>query len=277
MVEKLYYSRRHATDPNAFRYDLDGLKKMFLRLYIRLEREGLFHRDFGFECVDAGAVPGKIVDVPYTVMRIFHNQTLWPVEIYCDGYREEELFDMIEFLYDHSSWPVDREEHGWNNCCVHYTRFDDAKGKEYFRNAVNELLKDYKDGFELSDKGRILDLPDDGLKQLLEADIVSDDKQNIGYRVQNAILKYRKAKSTYDERMEAVRELANILEFLKEDIDKYLDTKDAKDLFNIANNFGIRHHNPQQKTNYDKAIWLSWIFYHYLSTIQVVTRMKAKN
>ena len=41
----------------------------------------------------------------------------------------------------------------------------------------------------------------------------------------------------------------------------------SRGLFNIANNFGIRHLNQKQKLQYDKAVWLSWIFYHYLNTI----------
>ena len=48
--------------------------------------------------------------------------------------------------------------------------------------------------------------------------------------------------------------------------------KDENDLFNIANNFGIRHHNDKQKTGYDAALWLSWMFYFYLATIHVVVR-----
>jgi hypothetical protein len=44
-------------------------------------------------------------------------------------------------------------------------------------------------------------------------------------------------------------------------------------LFNIANNFTIRHPNESQKGNYDTAIWHSWIFYVNLSTIHLITRL----
>ena len=43
-------------------------------------------------------------------------------------------------------------------------------------------------------------------------------------------------------------------------------------MFNIANNFGLRHHNDRQKTGYDTALWLSWMFYLYLATLHVVVR-----
>jgi hypothetical protein len=39
-----------------------------------------------------------------------------------------------------------------------------------------------------------------------------------------------------------------------------LPTKDEGELFNIASNFAIRHHNRQHKTDYDAGIWLAWMF-----------------
>ena len=50
-------------------------------------------------------------------------------------------------------------------------------------------------------------------------------------------------------------------------------SKDEGDLFNIANNFTIRHLNEKQKGNYDSAIWHQWMFYVNLSTIHVITRL----
>jgi hypothetical protein len=76
-----------------------------------------------------------------------------------------------------------------------------------------------------------------------------------------------------DDRKEAIRELADVLEYVRPEIKKHLDKKDENDIFNIANNFGIRHHNVDQKINYDKAIWYSWIFYYYLATLHAVLRI----
>ena len=50
-------------------------------------------------------------------------------------------------------------------------------------------------------------------------------------------------------------------------------SKDEGDLFNIANNFTIRHLNQKQKGNYDSAIWHQWMFYVNLSTIHVIIRL----
>jgi hypothetical protein len=70
--------------------------------------------------------------------------------------------------------------------------------------------------------------------------------------------------------------LADVLESLRPKIKTALSSKDESDLFNIANNFEIRHKNSRQQSEYD-PIWLSWMFYFYLATIHAIThRLKAK-
>jgi len=51
--------------------------------------------------------------------------------------------------------------------------------------------------------------------------------------------------------------------------------KIQKNLFNIANNFQIRHNNDSQKDNYSRS-WMSWIFYLYLSSIHLLLRIRGK-
>ena len=64
--------------------------------------------------------------------------------------------------------------------------------------------------------------------------------------------------------------------FDEEDMRTMGMTRSIEDLFNIANNFGIRHHKPGQKTDYDRDIWLPWMFYIYLATLRAVTKTLAK-
>jgi hypothetical protein len=49
---------------------------------------------------------------------------------------------------------------------------------------------------------------------------------------------------------------------------------DEGDLFNIANNFAIRHDNEEQKTSYDRALWLSWMFL-FLSSYATLRRAQV--
>ena len=64
-----------------------------------------------------------------------------------------------------------------------------------------------------------------------------------------------------------VRDLADVLEYIRKQVKVVLLKKDESELFDLANNFGIRHFNETQKLEYDRAVWLSWMFYHYPATI----------
>jgi len=84
--------------------------------------------------------------------------------------------------------------------------------------------------------------------------------------------------STEAERKECIRELADVFEWLKKTkgLGGVLDGKDDSALFEIANTFAIRHHNPKQKGNYDAAIWYSWMFHFYLATYHASVRLLVK-
>ena len=59
MTARKYYSLRTGRHPSV-KIDLATLKGLFGNLYARLEQEGYFQEYFGYFCVDAGFVPGKI-------------------------------------------------------------------------------------------------------------------------------------------------------------------------------------------------------------------------
>jgi len=62
-----------------------------------------------------------------------------------------------------------------------------------------------------------------------------------------------------------------VLELMRKEAKEHLGADEA-DLFKILNNFGIRHNNPRQKSEYD-AIWFAGLFYHYLALIYVLTHI----
>lgn len=95
-------------------------------------------------------------------------------------------------------------------------------------------------------------------------------------RINKAILAFRRYHVSADEKKDAIKELADVLEFLRPRLGEAITKKDESDLFNIANNFGIRHHNDRQKTDYDKEIWLNWMFYFYIATLHTVLRILKK-
>ncbi|MFM0513329.1 hypothetical protein [Paraburkholderia sp. RL17-373-BIF-A] len=185
------------------------------------------------------------------------------------------MFDVIEFLYDHCSKGVEGYYHQFADCGWHYNTFDVRSGREVFRTEMNDILGDYGQGYELSQIGEILVLPDDEFAPMLSAELPHADAANVRERVAAAKLKYRRR--ALSERRDAVRDLADVLEFLRAETKAVLKSKDEADLFNLANNFGIRHHNKDQKTDYDQSIWLSWAFYYYLATIHACVRLLERS
>ncbi len=272
-----YYSQRTGTNPNLEGLPLDDIINLFSRGYNQLETDGYFVEAFGYCCVDQDYVEGNVKDINLEMLLTIRKKNLWPIteygqtSEYCQGYTEDDFLDVIEFLYQYVSKPIDGTMHSYNQCGMHWETFNKKEGQNAYREKVNTVLEHYKNKFELSLTGEVLHKPEAGFENIFNAGMPSKDN-NIVERINAATTNYRRHGSSIDDRRQAVRDLADVLEYLRPQVQELLTNKDEKDLFNIANNFGIRHHNDKQKTSYDAAIWLSWMFYFYLATIHVVLR-----
>jgi len=257
-MTRRYYSIRTGKNPQASQIDLPMFLRLFGDLYKAFLAKEYFQEAFGYDCVDAGQVPGKLGgDIEAQMLRKFRKPNLWPIHDKCAGYSEDDIFDVIEFLYDYISKPIDGFYHNFNDCGWHYQTFNTEIGRQEYRTEINDLLRDYKEGYELSADGEILALAERGLENLFQANLPMYDPKNVEARVNNAVLKFRRYRSSFEDRRDAIRDLADVLEFLRPKLKTVITKNDDGDLFNIANNFGIRHHNDAQKTDYDKAIWYS--------------------
>jgi hypothetical protein len=275
-MAKVPYSIRTGINPRTNGFDLKTINGLFIRLYALLSEEGYTHESFGFWCVDMNNVNGRVVDVEFAVLMSLRKPNLWPIHEMAHVYSEDDLFDMIEFLFDYVSKPLTGNMHSYGQCGMHWETFDKEAGQREYRKRVNELLALYEHRFELSADGLILRQAPVGFEQLLDAAVPTDDK-TISARVKAAVNEYRRHGASLDVRRHAVSDLAGVLEALRPKMAGAITSSDEKDLFNIANNFMIRHHNDRQKTDYDANLWLSWMFYVYLSTIHLILRRIALN
>ena len=277
MRDKSYYSVRTGKNPAGASLDLATLLRVLRGLHEAWEDEGYFQEAFGYVCVDSGFTPGSLgKDIEAVLLLELRKPNLLPFRSRIESYTEDDIFDVLEFLYEHVAKPVDRTYHDWSECGWHCSTFDQAEGRAEFRGKVNHILRRYDAGYELSADGEILNLPDSGFEALMEAALPKSDPENIEARVEAARRKFRRHRSTLDERRDAIRDLADVLEYLRPRLKGVLTSKDENDLFNIANNFGLRHHNALQKARYDKPIWYSWLFFYYLATIHAVVRLIGK-
>lgn len=266
-----YYSQRAGLSPHPNGLPLKDVVQLFVRVYDQLREEGYFDEAFGYTCVDSGFIAGKLRDIELEILLAVRKRELWPINKRAADYSEDDFFDLIEFLFQHVSKPVDGNYHSWNDCGMHWETFSRSEGHAVFCERVNVVLGHYERAFELSPDGEVLQRPELGFERIFAADLPSKDA-NVISRVNAATLRFRRHGSTLDDRRQAVRDLADVLEYLRPTVQSLLTSNDEKDLFNLANNFGIRHHNDKQKTNYDAALWLTWMFYFYLATVHVLLR-----
>jgi len=193
----------------------------------------------------------------------------------------DRLFDAIEFFYDHVSKPgkwggLRDEESGWTS--HGYASFDADAGQTEYRDRMNVVLVRYGAGFELTKDGEVRPLGEHGLQHILSAAIPHFDEENVDSKVREAVNKWRDRRLSMAKRREAIRDMADVFEWLKKTgkLQRVLAKGDQSDIFNIANNFAIRHHRPADKRNYDREIWYPWMFHFYLATYHALVRLLLK-
>jgi hypothetical protein len=259
-MERLYYSQRNNLGKVNTKIDLPNLKKLFYALFAKYSGEHYFDENFGFDNGN-NFFPGKLGTDSNIASRFYldlRKDSLWPIYNHIDRYTEDDLFDIIEFCYDNISLYVEDSEFA-----MHYEK---EPAQNDYRVDINKQLKDYNEGFELNKTGHIVRLSSHGLKQLVERKLPTEDEAIVS-RVNEAVSTYQNRKLSRLQRKEAVRHLADILEGLRKKAEPLIRKKDESDLFQIINNFSIRHNNPQQKEDYDDNIFLSWMFHYFLATI----------
>ncbi len=272
MNNRTYYSVRTGINPNK-QLNLPSLLEVFFSIYDDFTQKDYFQEAFGYFCVDAGDVPGKMgTSIETFFIRKLRKSNLWPIREHYKNYSEDDLFDIIELLYDYISKPIDGYYYSFNGCGWHYNQFDKQAGQEEYRNEVNIIIRDYGEGYEISTQGEIVVLGPSGINTLLEANLPQYDEVNVDSRVKSAIRQFRHSRSSIAERRDAIRNLGDVLEFLRPKLKEVL-TADESDLFNILNNFSIRHHNTKQKADYEQAVFLSWLFYYYLAAYHAAIRL----
>ena len=270
--DRRYYSSRGGTARPPAPIDEGMLRELVLSLYSDFNSRGYFEEAMGYVCYDGWRDHGTMGPDPkaYAFLRL-RKSGLWPINEQ-GNYSETDLFDLIEFMHDHISKPTKTQYHSIDRS-NHSEDWDRMAGQTEYREVVNTFLCDYRKGYELSVEGHVLEQGDFGLERLLTEKAPSADSKNVVEKMQAAILMFRRHGASLEDKRSAVVILAGILEHLRPDIQKVLTRKDEGDLFALANGFGLRHHNQDQKTEYDLAVFVPGMFYYYLTMIHMCLRL----
>ena len=170
------------------------------------------------------------------------------------------LFDLIEFLYAEATPEEKRAE---------------------FRERLNPDLALFAPPMEMTTSGLIVERGPDELHALMAEPVPDDVPAPLADPLRYAIEQYRRRGASEQDKRMAIKQLADVLEPLRDDIKEHLSSKDESDLFQIVNRFSIRHNMRNQQRNYDGEIWLDWMFYVCIATaralIAVIDRDKLKD
>ena len=288
---KQIYSLRNGTSPEKKGIELDKLLDLFSQLYTQLLNHGYFAEYFGYSPKNNDQVfmSGKLenqLERDYDIHVKTKKSHLSPIENQFVTYSEDDLFDVIEYLFECVSLPIESNYKVYNNgdfdreLFVH-TKYSAEKGKKNFTEKINELLSLYKKPFILAENGEIQNKVEDELSNLINYDIhLNDEYKEKLIRAKSKLLRHN---ATNKDKRDALGDLAHIVEYYYEKIeDKFKSPNEnelfsifKKAIFNILNNFQIRHHNKNQKTNYDES-WLDSIFYIVLTYIKQIENTAKK-
>jgi hypothetical protein len=274
-MRRRYWAERHGFQSD--RLDVAEAARLFASIVAEADVNSRLQKWFGYHCVDDGYVPGEAgADVEGFVYRRTRRRDLWPIADRYSDWDESAFFTAVEFLHDHVAEATHGRAHSYLNCGFHASAFDVEEGQRLFRDEVNVILKDYGTGFEIEASGEVVRSTPEEMAELVEQPADSRSESDIKARVADAIRKFRNRGARVEDRRDAVRDLADVMELLQDRAPDTLESADEKDLFHLANKFGIRHANASQKINYDLDIWVDWMFYHYLASIQAYTRLIAR-
>ena len=190
---------------------------------------------------------------------------------------EDVLFDVLELLHRECvSAPASRTitDHGET---YFEPPFDQDKGRAFLRELLNPVLARHVPPLEMRPNGHIIELPPAAIQPLVDEPIPASVEPALRDPVEAAIDRFYRRGATDVDRRDALRHLSDFLEHQRSTIKTEMANRDENALFQIANEFAIRHHGRTQQGDYDKGIWQEWIFHIYLATARALIRIQQRD
>lgn len=256
------------------------LSKAFVELVDEMRQFDYFPRILDKGCVDDRRSWGEFTrTASVEISRAIRADVTWPLDESTLSMPDDVLYAVIEYLLDQAQRPRTREVHSFGDCGWHYADHNKESGGVVYRGTVNELLDRYNVGLRLgskgSEKGRLIRYAglrlDELADELSEAPDDSDETL-----IADAIHLYRARASSMVQRRAALTQLANYVEKHRQTSKAGEFTRgDESDLFNIFNNFAIRHGKSVQKDDYGDE-FLDWVFWTSLGAIKLLKELNKR-
>jgi hypothetical protein len=263
-----YWSQRQAP-PLTVKAVMDN----FVSLVADLDKRGYFEALAPSDCEAPYGDPSGKLKARLGVRR------LWPLRRSRRRWNRDLFFDLVEVLHDFVARPRSRT---WHECTIadggcdawHYDDLAREPGQRLYRWKVNRLLDRSTVTYRLAeageDVGRLVAVTDEARAELTTT--MAERTGATGDQVRHALALFRgRGASDYDKRS-AIVALYGVLEERRPLLKEELTRRDEAALFQIANQFAIRHQRADQLGDYD-PVFLDWVFWWYLATIELSDRL----
>ena len=273
-----YWSARHSLPPVPWHEtDQPQVQDRWRDLVHRLDDRGYFDRVTPSECVDGPTASERRQILVLEILRRTGISASWPVQAPPLGWDADEFYTLVEVVHDFASRPRTRSFHDFGQDW-HYGDFSIETGQALYRFETNQILLDGETDLQLANSGpeagRLVHQPRDGRAGLI-ASALARAGSNLDDPVHHAITLFQSRSAQRTDKRLACIGLAGVLEERRKLVKKNLLTKDEAALFQIANQFGIRHQNANQHPDYAED-YLDWIFWAYLATIELTDRLAER-
>jgi len=261
--------------------ELNATRQLVADAVYDLSDHGYFEDAFGSSCTDNADSPdtngqARLAEEVKTDLEVWPVHHLNGATVVPDGWISDCFLDVLEALDHLVARPRRRWWHEyageWD-----YRDFSRRSGQAVFRSRINAVLDRSDLGLRLAESGRdtgLLVRSAGPVREALVMQVLETPDPSVRGRVSHAVELFRGRHANQEQKHSATRALADVLEQRKATLKTELFTGDSNALFQIANQFGIRHMNEQQKTDYPSA-FLDWVFWWYLATIELTDRLIA--
>ncbi|MBS4754740.1 hypothetical protein KG112_18215 [Nocardioides sp. zg-ZUI104] len=246
----------------------------FVGMVTDLDERGYFERTFKKDCVD----DERAIDPSDHIEDEIGVVGIWPLspDRLVEGL--DTFFDVIEVLGEFVAAPQSRSLHPFGGCGWHHRDFNTQMGRDIYFWLVNRLLERTSLGLRLAtsgeDRGRLVETHGDARNDLVSATVNGATEDTRG-PIEHAVALFRRRGATVEDKRSACTALAGVLELRRSVLKEELYRRDEGALFQIANEFDMRHRTESQKGDYD-PVFLDWIFWWYLGTIELTDRIGAR-
>lgn len=203
---------------------------------------------------------------------------LWPLSVDRLIDDLDVFMDLIEVLGEFVAARQSRSNHGYGGCGWHHRDFNIQIGRDIYFWLINRLLN--RTTFDLrlatsgEDRGRLVETHGDARNDLVTATIDAADEDTRS-PIEHAVALCRRRGATVEDKTVGVYDARRVLELRRSLLKEELYRRDEGALFQIANEFDLRHRSESQKSDYD-PVFLDWIFWWDLGTVELTDRVVSR-